>query len=129
MGNARDESLKHLHWGGEVWDLGIHRFAIRFEEPAPVEVVRMDGTISAGPVPGAAERLLEADLGRWAGARIAKGGRQDALLGRVEALRLSGLPFADEARQVPMQLLDDLDPDGDGIRVFSDTKRGTVAQP
>jgi len=33
--------------------------------------------------------LLEAELGKWAGERIAQGGRRDALLGRVEALRLS----------------------------------------
>ena len=34
-------------------------------------------------------RLLELDLAAWAGARIAKGGRRDALLGRVESLHLS----------------------------------------
>jgi superfamily II DNA or RNA helicase len=33
--------------------------------------------------------LLRLDAAAWAGARIARGGRQDALLGRVEALRLS----------------------------------------
>jgi len=35
------------------------------------------------------ETLLHADLGEWAGQRIAQGGRRDALLGRVEALHLS----------------------------------------
>jgi superfamily II DNA or RNA helicase len=33
--------------------------------------------------------LLDLDLGGWAGERIAHGGRRDALLGRVEMLRLS----------------------------------------
>jgi superfamily II DNA or RNA helicase len=33
--------------------------------------------------------LLRLDLAAWAGGRIARGGREDALLGRVEALRLS----------------------------------------
>ena len=44
---------------------------------------------SAPPRVPADERLLEADLCQWAGQRIAQGGRRDALLGRVEALRLS----------------------------------------
>ncbi|MCP3982567.1 MAG: DEAD/DEAH box helicase [bacterium] len=37
----------------------------------------------------AAAQLLEHDLAQWAGAGIAAGGRKDALLGRVESLRLT----------------------------------------
>ena len=44
---------------------------------------------TAPPRVPADKRLLEAELGEWAGSRIAQGGRRDALLGRVEALRLS----------------------------------------
>ena len=42
--------------------------------------------------------LLERDLGQWAGRRLARGGRRDALLGRVEALHLSLDGRAIEAR-------------------------------
>jgi superfamily II DNA or RNA helicase len=54
-------------------------------------VTRVNDKTGPPPAPRvpADPRLLETDLGDWAGERIAKGGRQDALLGRVEALRLS----------------------------------------
>jgi len=42
--------------------------------------------------------LLELDLTAWAGERIAHGGRRDALLGRVELLRLSSDRRSIEAR-------------------------------
>ncbi len=52
---------------------------------------------SAVPLP-ADRTLLALELSAWAGARIARGGRRDALLGRVEALRLSLDGRAIEAR-------------------------------
>ncbi len=42
--------------------------------------------------------LIDVDLASWAGERVARGGRRDALLGRVEALRLSLDGRAMEAR-------------------------------
>ena len=45
-------------------------------------------TLTKPPIP-ADRRLLESDLETWAGRRAFRGGRRDALLGRVEWLRLT----------------------------------------
>jgi len=51
---------------------------------------RRSSIVKSQPVrPPAAPRLLESDLAAWVGAGVARVGRRDALLGRVERLRLS----------------------------------------
>ena len=59
---------------------------------------RKKKTRPAAPKVPADPTLLGLDLAAWAGARSAKGGRRDALLGRVEVLRLSLNGRAIEAR-------------------------------
>jgi hypothetical protein len=51
--------------------------------------VKATAAAASPPAPPAAEVLLNLDLTRWAGARLASTGRKYALLGRVEQLRVT----------------------------------------
>lgn len=48
---GESETVKHINWGLETWELGKQDFMIEFKEARPIRLLRIVGHVTAGPLP------------------------------------------------------------------------------